>query len=196
MAHDDATKPYWHGGPDRAGLLPAIRGCLPILAGALVGLGTIGLVLNIYPAGRTRIFDALGWQAPARSSIEQESAVRRLNDALSEKNGEADQLVSSLASTRQRLEDADRDRTRAAQDVARLQPIVDELPGLKAELAQRQEDLRALQASLDDANRLLKGSESDRARLQLSLAEANRLLTASENERRRLASLAQRAPSR
>ena len=191
MAREDATKPNWRGG--RMGV--SIRRCLPALAGALVGIAAAGSLLSAYSAGRTQIFDALGWQPPP-PSIEQDNAVRRLTDALSEKKDEATQLVSSVTSTRQRLKDADRERMRAVQDVERLQSIVDELPGLKAELARRQEDLRTLQASLDDANRLLKGSENDRARLQLSLADANRLLTASENDRRRLASLAQRGQSK
>jgi hypothetical protein len=163
------------------------------LAGALVGIAGVGYGLSAFPTGRAQIFERLGWQAPAEVPRGQDNAVRRLNTAYSEKKDEAEQLTASLADTRRLLEESDREKMRALQDLERIQPSLDELPRLKADLAQRQEDMRAIQASLDDTNRLLKGSESDRSRLQLSLAEANRLLTISEDERRRLAALAEKA---
>jgi hypothetical protein len=198
MAREDAQKPDWRAGPHGAGRLWhevrefAIRNYLAALVGALAGIGGIGCLLGAYPAGREHLFEVFGWQVPARPSIEQDNIeqhneVRRLTnalsekkDALSEKKEEADQLQSSLTSTRRLLEDADREKMGAIQNLEQIQ----------ADLARRQEEARALQISLDEVSRLLKGSESERARLRLSLADANRLLTISEDERSRLVALA------
>src|SRR5258708_40128809 len=192
MAREHAQKPDWRAGPNGAGRRLwyevrdfAIRNYLAALVGARAGIGGIGCLLAAYPAGREHLIEVFGWQVPPRPSIEQDNieqhnAVRRLTDALSGKKEEADQLQSSLTSTRRLLEDADREKMGAIQTLEQIQ----------ADLARRQEEARAFQISLDEVSRLLKASESERTRLQLSLADANRLLTISDDERRRLVALA------
>jgi hypothetical protein len=174
MAQEDANKPNSRDrlSAERGRLWREVRNFArrnqsALLVGAFVGIGGIGYLLG-------------DWQ--------HDNEFRRLTYALSEKKSEGDQLRGSLNSTLERLEVADREKMRAVQTLGQMQPSIDELPHIKADLAKKEEEVRGLQASLDQVNRLLSASEIDRKRLQLALGEANKLLRASEEEQKKLAS--------